>query len=148
MKKWLLALFLLGNIPEPLFAESGVASGVLTKVGSEADVITEIILSEAGGESPLGQQAVANVIWNRARVSGRGPLFEALKPGQFHRRAGLNIDHVGYARAIAQKMLAGTLPDVTNGATHFHSGKTPYWAKSMVFTVQIGRHRFYQLKAH
>lgn len=69
---------------------------------------------------------------NRAKMA-------ALKPG-----SDANFD---MALNIARQMLAGTLPDITNGADHYYAtyiGK-PYWAVDETPVASIGQHRFYEL---
>ncbi|MBI2017988.1 cell wall hydrolase [Candidatus Daviesbacteria bacterium] len=51
---------------------------------------------------------------------------------------------------IAQELLAGSVEDPTNGATHFHSYQRlddfPSWATEKNFKVKIGRIYFYELE--
>lgn len=46
---------------------------------------------------------------------------------------------------LARGLAAGNLPDLTHGATHYHTVgiKTPQWAKGLVPCCTLGRHVFY-----
>ena len=49
------------------------------------------------------------------------------------------------ATILAQYILASTVIDITEGATHYHASYVhPYWADHMTTTVQIGTHIFYR----
>lgn len=46
---------------------------------------------------------------------------------------------------LAQNIIAGRIPDLTEGATHYHATYVhPYWAEEMTALVQIGEHIFYR----
>jgi spore germination cell wall hydrolase CwlJ-like protein len=46
---------------------------------------------------------------------------------------------------IARQLIAGILPDITGGATHYHAKSIkPSWAAKMQRTVTIGNHIFYK----
>lgn len=124
----------------------------------QTDYMARTIYGEARGEGGQGMQAVANVIMNRVK---RGGWYGAsikdvvLKPYQFscwnatdvNRQKILNATaaQLASARSIAEKVINGTLPDITGGATHYHArGIDPYWAKSMTKTATIGNHVFYK----
>lgn len=48
------------------------------------------------------------------------------------------------AYTLAKDLLQGTLPDNTNGSTHYHRYDiTPYWSASIEKIGQIGNHIFY-----
>lgn len=46
---------------------------------------------------------------------------------------------------ISAMVLNGTIPDNTYNATHYHNTSVePYWAASLIKTVQLGNHIFYR----
>jgi len=46
---------------------------------------------------------------------------------------------------LAQNIIAGRIPDLTEGATHYHATYVhPYWADEMTTVIQIGDHIFYR----
>ncbi len=124
----------------------------------QTDYLARTIWGEARGEGARGMQAVGNVILNRV---SRGGWYGAsikdvvLKPYQFsawnaadpNRQKMLNATDADLrqARTIALQLQAGTLPDITGGATNYHATSvSPAWAKKMTKTVQIGNHIFYK----
>ena len=123
----------------------------------QADYMARTIYGEARGEGVRGMQAVANVIMNRVRAGGwYGASVKdvVLKPYQFscwnendpNRKIILNAtaEQLATARSIADKAIAGELPDITGGATNYHAKSVnPYWAASMTKTATIGNHIFY-----
>ncbi len=125
--------------------------------------MAKTIWGEARGEGAQGMQAVANVIMNRV---DRGGWYGAsvkdvvLKPLQFScwnandpNRA--KIDRLteadlatSGALTIARQVMNGQLPDITGGATEYHSIRIkPNWNwDKLEKTVQIGNHVFYRSK--
>ncbi|GHC09414.1 hypothetical protein GCM10007047_28290 [Cerasicoccus arenae] len=118
---------------------------------------------EAASEGTEGMQAVLNVINNRAggdmtRVMGvvsRPKQFSALNSAT----ASTNPDYgpiieratqdplFSEAYALVQRLEAGELDDITDGADHYHADKgaeKPYWSVSMEPTRKIGLHNFYR----
>ena len=125
----------------------------------QRDVLARTIYGEASNQADVGQQAVANVILNRARLAGTTPDYEALKRNQFEpwwnakaraRMERLSTEDPAYQRAQAaiDAALAG---DPTGGATHFYSPsvqaalgrRDPSWARGE--PQMIGTHAFYRL---
>lgn len=129
--------------------------------------LAKTIWGEARGESPEGQEAVANVVMNRV---GAGKWFSGTvttvvtRPYQF---SAWNPDDPNSAKmdaegekmtpspsfaravAIAARAMSGQLPDRTGGATHYHSRYMttfPKWAKTpeAIQTAVIGTHIFYK----
>lgn len=46
---------------------------------------------------------------------------------------------------IAKHIMAGTVTDISEGATHYHAKYVnPYWADDMTVVLEIGEHRFYK----
>ncbi len=130
----------------------------------DIDRLARTIYGEARGELVRGKEAVAAVIMNRVRRArqrggywwGVNVVGVCVKPWQFscwnegdpNRR---KIETVTDANQtfqtcirIARRALAGTLPDPTDGATHYHArGITPPWAQKRVPVAEIGNHCFY-----
>lgn len=157
MKLLLLALFFLTLLLAcEAFAEVGVApmgekifiARQANTIDQDEEVVVRVILGEARGESLAGQQAVANVIHNRSLKQKKSFSEVCVSPSQFHAYVppltSVPPELLFQVRWLAQKMMANELFDITNGATHFHSGSQPWWAKSMVETVKMGGHRFYK----
>jgi hypothetical protein len=129
--------------------------------GNDRDKMIRLIHAEAGNEAPEGQQAVANVIRNRA-VSGAFGGGDAAavmdKPYAFEptmtpqgraRMASIDPAGPGYAQIGAAVDRAYTGDDPTGGATHFYSPKgqaalgrpPPAWGRGP--GQDIGQHRFF-----
>lgn len=119
------------------------------------------IYHEARGEGFYGQVAVAQVVMNRTEdpaypdtvcaviLEDRGPRkhdcqFSWTCDGKSD--LPLNQEAFDRAKVIAEEVLAGSLGDITHGATHFHSTsiKPPRWAHKLTFTYQTGQHRFFK----
>lgn len=146
-------LFYIGLI----YAAYRVIKGGVNMVVDQADYMARTIYGEARGESAQGRQAVANVIMNRVKKGGwYGASVKdvVLKPYQFscwnksdiNRNIILSATQAQLApfRAIAERAIAGELPDITGGAVNYHAkGVTPYWAAKMTKTATIGNHIFY-----
>lgn len=125
---------------------------------SDDDLLVRTAWGESRGETPLGQQAVAAVIRNRARAGGQSIRDVVLAPNQFEpwnnpqtREQMLKLDpNSPEYQTIAQSVL-NTQNDPTGGATHFYSPKAqealgrpaPAWAAGQ--GTDIGNHRFYNL---
>jgi hypothetical protein len=140
--------------------------GGLTPQGR--DVATRTVLGEASNQGPVGMQAVADVLRNRAlqggyRTGSQGPTTMdrvALAPGQFepHMTQGGRDRMEAYsansplyqtAQGAVDTAAIGGQPDVTGGATHFYSPqaqaalgrKPPAWDDGT--GRDIGGHRFF-----
>lgn len=131
------------------------------------DVFARTIWGEARGEGPNGMEAVADVILNRVKAAqdrggywwGDNIISVCQKPYQFScwNRSDSNYkllqavtekSDIYYATAIrvARRAVAGTLDDITGGATHYHAqGILPDWASGQTPTATIGHHIFYKL---
>lgn len=129
--------------------------------GADRDMLVRTVLAEAGNQGQVGQQAVANVIRNRA-VNGNfgGDTVPGViqKPYQFepHNTAGgrakmaaIDPNSPAYAQAGQAVDAAYTGQDPTGGATHFYAPRTqaalgrsaPAWDNGR--GVDIGDHRFF-----
>lgn len=123
------------------------------------DVLARTLWGEARGEGQIGMEAVACVILNRAAKPGwwgRSVAEVCLRPWQFscwnaddpNRAKLLSVDDADpafrLALDIAGRALAGSLPDCTGKATHYHARHVmPGWAKGHTACAMIGRHAFY-----
>lgn len=128
------------------------------------DVLARTLYGEARGETVRGKEAVACVIVNRAaRAKARGGYWWGAsieevcrKPWQFScwnegdpNRAKIEAVQPGHrvfdtCLRIARRAVAGSLDDVTHGATHYHSRDvTPPWSRGKAVCAEIGRHLFY-----
>lgn len=132
----------------------------------EADVMARTLWGEARGEGDRGMHAVANVILNRVAVAqargsfwwGGNVIEVCQKPFQFScwnrddpnlpkvKNVDENDIHFTTALRLSRRALIGVLPDLTNGATHYHERSiNPYWARGRTPCAVIGRHVFYRI---
>ena len=130
------------------------------------DVLARTLWGEARNQGTHGMQAVANVVMNRAAHArkkgtfwwGNNIIQVCQKPYQFScwNRSDPNFSkllevdstdlYFASAQRIARRALIGALPDVTNGATHYHTKAiSPYWAKGQESCAVIGAHIFYRM---
>ena len=131
------------------------------QVSQQVDIVARTIWGEARGEGATGMQAVANVIINRAKKPGwwgHNIVDVCLAPSQF---SAWNRNDPNYAKVqavttatssfktaltIAGRAVAGTLPDITGGATSYHTvAINPYWADDSKLLKIIGAHKFYAI---
>jgi spore germination cell wall hydrolase CwlJ-like protein len=133
----------------------------LAKVLNEQSCLAEAMYYEARGEGVEGEEAIAEVIFNRMHAAGYprsicGVVYEGaeLTHGcQFSFTCNGEMDRPKSfgpwlrARVLAARILAGyvQLGNSTGGATSFHASEVePDWADQMDRTVQIGNHLFYR----
>lgn len=120
------------------------------------------VYSEARSEPVMGQYAVALVTLNRAEHKDEKVCAEVFKPYQFSwTNVGVAKVKGGWAipRAlqphekdawwkavkIASVTLAGRMPDITRGATYYHTqAVSPAWRTAFEVTKRIGFHVFYR----
>lgn len=125
----------------------------------ERGMIIRTIIGEAAGEPEEGQAAVAHVILNRAKESGKSPIAVVLAPNQFEpwqTRAGelarISPKSEQYKKigTLVDSITNGEVADPTGGATHFlqeeivrkrRGGTLPNWAQGD--GIKIGNHTFY-----
>lgn len=147
------------------------SSEIMRKLASmsDRDLLARLIWGEARGELPIGQLAVASVVFNRIRDGrfGKGMKGVILKPWQF---SCFNANDPNLLLLLQPPMrepftcclfladlllenlgIDGTYPDPTKGATHYFNpdvvpGRWPKpWDRSkMEFCIGIGRHQFYR----
>lgn len=134
--------------------------------------LARTLYGEARSEGEDGMAAVAWVVRNRLAKPGwwskqRGDgipdnTVEAvcLDPAQFScwwdaqgpKIRKMTLEQCGAAGKVAYNVLAGWVPDLTYGATHYHTiGRPegvkqwpPTWAAGLQHTVTIRRHIFYK----
>lgn len=121
--------------------------------------LTLAIAYEAGSETPLGRQAVGEVILNRVgnpdypksvcgvvfQGSARrtGCQFTFTCDGAMRRRLSTGI--ITAAHEVAERLIAGDFQPRVPGATHYHATYvSPYWAPTLVRLTRIGAHIFYR----
>ena len=118
------------------------------------------VYHESRSENLKGQVAVANVTLNRVADSKwPNDVCSVVEQGytkgkpncQFSwycdGKSDTPTDTVAWARAVlvANDVMMGYIPDITEGATHYHAKYVnPYWSKSFTRTVEIGSHIFYK----
>lgn len=104
-----------------------------------------------------GMQSVMNVVMNRVAANGTSAYVEVVKPLQFSSITATGDPQLGLfpasgdvqwgqAQELSQQALAGTLEDITEGATNYYAAGTPipYWAASMTQTVIVAGQIFFK----
>ena len=121
--------------------------------------LSEALYFEARGETVKGQFAVAEVIMNRVQ-SARfpGSVCGVINQGtgrkyqcQFTYTCDGYPENIAEPKAfervskVARAMLDGAAPELTQGATHYHTTAVrPRWSRVYTHTASIGVHRFYR----
>ena len=114
---------------------------------SDLEALQRVVYCEARGEPDNGKLAVAYVVINRSRISGRSIAYEATKPSQFCVWSGTMTDSnsAKKCRNFAQIAINRSSPDPSKGATFFYSGSNvPYWARGKTPCAKIGGHKFFK----
>lgn len=124
----------------------------------DSEIYIRTIIGEARGESEIGQAAVAFVILNRSKKSGKTIKEICLQPKQFstwnkddpNREIALNESKTSaiyqQIKLIVNKVQRNEMEDITYGSTHYHvknMRKRPSWTKNKKPVVKIGAHSFY-----
>lgn len=127
------------------------------------DVLARTVFGEARNQGALGMHAVASVVLNRVAHPtwwGKDIISVCLDREQFDCWNAddpnlliiqdVTIDDPVFLTAseISRQAVAGTLPDVTNGATTYKRTDEPWpasWGPEVQPLVSIGAHSFYQL---
>jgi len=153
-----LAVLVAGTSPPPTRAQSTLPRPVEDRTRA-VECLTLAIAYEAGFESAEGQQAVGEVVLNRARhpafpKSVCGVVFagSTLKTGcQFtftcdgSMRRILPERVMAQSRKIAGEVIDGRLPPLVGDALNYHADYvSPYWAPSLERVTKIGAHIFYR----
>ena len=131
-----------------------VAEAKETKIENQGKCLAIALYYEARGESERGQKAVADVIIQRSLDKGMSVCRVLTIPNQFSWRAALMWRPYPEDSLTQQKLAYKIMDDVAhkkwkssvNGATYFHSGKKPKWAKRLIFIKKIDKHYFYKEK--
>lgn len=127
-----------------------------------AEIAARTAWGEARGEGPDGMHAVLNVIGNRAAQPswwGRDIPTVCQHPWQFscwdeddpNRNKLLAVtdknSQFSIALKLAELLMGGRLPDITNGADHYYSIhiKPPPWTNCQKPTARIGAQVFFRL---
>ena len=135
----------------------------------EAVCLAKNIYFEAGNQPLAGKVAVAQVVYNRMehasypdnvcgviyqakyRENWKGNMIPIRHQCQFSwfcdgkSDEPLDTDTFFESYVVAQDIIMGKYPDITEGATHYHSIMVePFWAETLNETVQITDHIFYK----
>ncbi len=134
--------------------------------GMSVDVLARTLWGEARNQGTHGMHAVANVVMNRVTHAqkkgkfwwGNNVIQVCQKPYQFscwnrddpnfRKLQAVDESDLYFSSAvrIARRAVIGVLPDITNGATHYHTKViSPYWAKGKTPCADIGAHVFYRM---
>ena len=133
---------------------------------ADIDILARTLWGEARGESQAGMEACAWTIRNRVFDGkakswwGEGYAGVCQKPWQFscwnsndpnspYLRGAKPIPAGEYkkALAVATAVVSGSVPDPTNGATHYYATtmpKPPAWAAKAKQTLKLGHHVFFK----
>ncbi|NNE52651.1 MAG: cell wall hydrolase [Sulfitobacter sp.] len=129
------------------------------KRSDEWRCLAEALYFEARGETVKGQFAVAEVIMNRVKSKRfPGSLCKVINQGTGKKyQCQFTYTCDGYAEVIAEPrafarvgkiaraVLDGRAPELTEGATHYHTtAVNPRWARVYTRTARIGQHLFYR----
>ncbi|MEP3847885.1 MAG: cell wall hydrolase [Paracoccaceae bacterium] len=121
--------------------------------------MTEALYFEARGETVKGQFAVAEVILNRVASArfpdtvcgvinqGTGKKYQCQFTYTCDGRAETVREPKAFERVgkVARISLDGQVPDLTKGATHYHTTAVrPGWSKTYTRTASYGVHLFYR----
>jgi spore germination cell wall hydrolase CwlJ-like protein len=114
-------------------------------------VVADCLYFEARGEGRQGIEAVASVIQNRSKESGRSLEAVCLAPRQFScfnggyvpakPRNELERAILAFCEGLERQMRAGEFRSTVK-ATFYFSGKKPYWYGGFRVEKVIGRHTF------
>lgn len=115
---------------------------------SERDILSMIVMAEAGGEDLQGQIMVANVILNRVRAGFGSSVTEViLAPGQFDPAMSGTLWSMTPSASVYEavdRALAGE--DYSQGALYFVSSACDYswFMEALSFIGQHGGHLFFR----
>lgn len=127
--------------------------------GAEWRCMTEALYFEARGETVKGMFAVAEVIMNRVKSArfpdsicgvvnqGTGKRYQCQFSYNCDGHAETIREHGAFERVakVAQLALGGSVPRLTEGATHYHTTAVrPRWSRTYTRTARIGVHIFYR----
>ena len=123
---------------------------------AEILVIALTLLGEARGEGFEGMAGVASVIQTRAIERKQTPTQVCLAPKQFsfwnggvseaQKRKLLANPQAKNALHLAKLVAQKKIPNVVNGANHYHTFQvSPKWSKGEQVVATIRNHKFYRL---
>jgi len=123
---------------------------------AEILVIALTILGEARGEGFEGMAGVASVIQTRTIERKQTAMQVCLAPKQFSFWNGgvsetkkqelLKNPQVHNAIRLAKLVVEKRMPDVVNGANHYHTFQvSPSWSRGKETVAIIRNHKFYRL---
>ena len=150
----LIAFSRFGNVPAPPFHFTGDK----TARARALSCLTAAVYYEAASESEAGQEAVAQVVLNRARNSAfPGSICAVVFQGstlptgcQFSFTCDGSLERVPMrsawkaAQDVAEAALSGRVFAPVGLSTHYHADYVvPYWATTLLKDAQIGAHIFY-----
>lgn len=139
------------NRPQPV-SRSSTSSGTPRFSSSDLDLLARLVRAESGGESYLGQVAVAASVLNRVKSSQypntlRGVVYQ-VSGGYIQycpvRNGTINQPATASARRAAEEAVNGR--DPSNGATGFYNPRftSNAWVRSRPVTTVIGNHVFFR----
>lgn len=104
--------------------------------------VAQVTMNRAGDKSKVCETVVAKhqFSWTTKMLTKKGKRY-VLKEN------GLPTDEHAWqlAKRIASYTLKNNPPDITRGATFYHTAAVaPHWRTSMVKVARIGRHIFYK----
>lgn len=141
-------------------AAEAASAPVAATSANAADILARTLWGEARGDGQAGMEAVACVVLNRvkrgedrwgrtiAEVCTKDRQFSCWNIGDPNRKKMLAVSNSNVAfkkaLAIADRAIAGTLADVTFGATHYHTREVhPEWSVGKQPCFEQGDHLFY-----
>lgn len=148
-----------GKATNKVFTAKWLAEQSKPTGGSEFKCLTEALYFEARGETLKGQFAVAEVIRNRVKSKrfpnsycgvinqGTGRKYQCQFTYTCDGRPEVVSEPAAHARVakVARATLDGKSPDVTDGATFYHTTAVkPSWASKFKRTARFGVHLFYR----
>ncbi|WP_159953039.1 PLxRFG domain-containing protein [Rhizobium sp. 18065] len=146
-----------GSAPAPTSAPAAPPPRKIDMPDTDRRDLVNTMIAEAAAEGETGMAAVANVIKNRADRRGKSPADIVREPAQFTGYSAPGPAAVKAmedpalrqkAESILDSVLAGELPDVTDGADHYHAKSVnPAWASAMPRTKEVGNHLFYRAES-
>ncbi|MGU3392252.1 cell wall hydrolase [Sphingomonas sp. M1A8_2b] len=148
-----------GVVPARPFTMTGISA---IDRGRAVQCLTAAIYYEAASEPDAGQQAVAQVILNRARHPAfPGTVCGVVYQGSEHAGCQFSFacdgamarvpDRAAWMRAArnAGMALSGYVYAPVGLATHYHTyAVTPAWNRSLVMTDVVGAHFFHRWKGY
>lgn len=127
----------------------------MTWLDFNQSLLALVLWREAQGEGREGMLAVACVIRNRGHntalaetqaMEAKWQFSSMTAPGDFMLTKWPLPGDKAFEVAMDIVTNLDTLPDITNGATHYFATSipAPKWAETMTFLHQFGRQRFYK----